>query len=482
MRFEKARLLARHLWHTIFRSRTVFGLFLLVGFVAVYTAWVEWATFRQQRTIQRHYQQEARRDWLNNPDKHPHRMAHYGHYAFRPRSPLSLFDTGMDRFLGNAVYLEAHKQNTVNFSEAGFSTGLLRFGDISLAMLLQVLLPLLIFFLGAGSVAADRENGTLKLLLSQGISGLDVLVGKSLGLFAVSLMLFGPLLLLAAGLWLAALPGVPTGDEALRFGLLILFYGLYLVLFCVVTVLVSASSRTTKIALVSLIGIWLMSTIVLPRASQALGSYVYRLPSKTQFQTAIQADISQEGDSHNPDDPHYRALKDSLLRAYEVESVEQLPFNYSGYVMAEGEKISADIYNRHYNNLLDRFEQQNQFARVVSFLDPYLALKNLSMALSGTDFSRYVDFQQQAETYRYALAQKMNDLQISYVSNKKLGPTEKAYSIDRKYWQEVPDFVYRPSAVFPVLRGEWVSLASFGGWLLLLVYGVRWAANRLTAI
>ena len=323
-------LIATHLWRTVFRSRAVWGLFLLMGFAAVYAGWSGWTRFRQQQATQAHYQQEARRDWLSNPDKHPHRMAHYGNFAFRTRSPLSLFDGGMDSFLGNAVYLEAHKQNTVNFSEAGFSTGLLRFGDLGLAMLLQVLVPLLIFFLGAGSVATDRENGTLKLLLSQGVGWSALLVGKMAGLFAVVLTLYGPLLVVAGGLWLAAQNGAPTADEVIRLGLLAGFYALYLALFCGLAVLVSAWSRTTKTALVSLIGIWLMLTIVLPRALQALGSSVYALPSKTQFQTGIQADISKEGDSHNPNDPHYKALKDSLLTAYGVDSVAQLPFNYGG--------------------------------------------------------------------------------------------------------------------------------------------------------
>ncbi|CCH55101.1 ABC-2 type transport system permease protein [Fibrisoma limi BUZ 3] len=482
MHLNTQRLLARHVWHTVFRNRAVFWLFGLVGLVAGYAAWSGWTTFRQQKASQHYYQQEARRDWLSNPDKHPHRMAHYGHFAFRRPSPLSLFDPGMDRFLGNAIYLEAHKQNTVNFSEAGFSTGLMRFGDLSIAMLLQLLLPLLIFFLGAGSIAADRENGTLRLLLSQGVSWTNLLLGNSLGLFMVGLTLLAPLLVVAAVLWLMAQSGAPSVDEVIRFGLLIGFYGLYLALCCVVAVLVSAWSRTTKTALVSLIGLWLMTTIVLPRASQALGTYVYGLPSKTEFQTAIQADISKEGDSHNPDDPHYKSLKDSLITAYGVKTTDELPFNYSGYVMAEGEEISAAIYNQHYNTLLERFRQQNQFARATAFLNPYLALKNLSMALAGTDFLSYVDFQQQAETYRYELAQKMNELQMHHIPNKKLGPTEKAYSIDRKYWQDVPDFTDRPLSVGQVLPAEWVSVVAFGAWLLLLTFLVHRAAHRLTAV
>lgn len=476
------QLLAKHLWHTVFRNRAVWGLFLVMGLAALYAGWSGWTRLRQQQATQATYQKQARRDWLSNPDKHPHRMAHYGNFAFRTRSPLSLFDGGMDSFLGNALYLEAHKQNTVNFSEAGFSTGLLRFGDLGLAMLLQVLLPLLIFFLGAGSVATDRENGTLKLLLSQGVSWRALLLGKSAGLFAVSLTLYVPLLLLAGGLWLAAQNGVSTAEETIRFGLLAGFYTLYLALFCGLAVLVSAWSRNTKTALVLLIGIWLMLTIVLPRALQALGSSVYALPSKTEFQAAIQADISQEGDSHNPNDPHYKALKDSVLTAYGVASMERLPFNYEGFQMSEGEKISATIYNEHYQKLLATFDRQNQFARAMAFLNPYLAIRNLSMALSGTDFSGYVDFQQQAEAYRYGMAQKMNELQMHLINANATGPTDGPAIIDRHHWADLPDFQYQSQPVSAVLGGEWLSMAAFGFWLVLLTFFIRRAAARLTAV
>ena len=59
------------------------------------------------------------------------------------------------------------------------------------------------------------------------------------------------------------------------------------------------------------------------------------------------------------------------------------------------------------------------FLRAVSFLNPYIAIKNVSMGLSNTDYDSYIDFQKQAEDYRYNMAQKMNALQVKYISNKK---------------------------------------------------------------
>lgn len=480
MRIEQ--LIAKHIWKATFQNRAVVGLLLGIGLLLGYAAITGWATFRTQNDIRARYQQQARQDWLNNPDKHPHRMAHYGHFAFRPKSPLSLFDFGMESFLGSTVYLEAHKQNAVNFSEAGFSTGLLRFGEISLAMVLQVLLPLLIFFLGFGTIAADRENGTLKIILSQGISWQQLMVGKSVGLMAVTMTLFIPAMGVTTLLWAVAQGGQITADETARLLLLVLAYATYLTIFCVLPVLVSAVSRTAKTALVSLIGLWLLLTIVLPRASQALGSYLYPAPSKGQFFADIQADVLKEGDSHNANDPHYKAIKDSLLATYRINSVAQLPFNYSGFVMAEGERISAGIYNQHLARLLTVYDQQNSFSKATAFVNPFMAIKNGSMAMSGTDYASYVDFQHQAEQYRYDMAQKMNALQMEFISNQKPGPADKPAQIDHKHWEEIPQFVYQSPGIGLVLREEWLSLLVLACWLIGLGVVIRVLSNTLTPL
>lgn len=68
------------------------------------------------------------------------------------------------------MFLEAHRQNTINFSEASFSTGLIRFGEISVAMVLQTVLPLAIVFLGFGDEAQAIEGASLSPLTANQIS------------------------------------------------------------------------------------------------------------------------------------------------------------------------------------------------------------------------------------------------------------------------------------------------------------------------
>ncbi|HEX8575443.1 MAG TPA: DUF3526 domain-containing protein [Flavobacterium sp.] len=482
MSSEAIILIARHFKNAALKNKAVVAITLFIGILLIYAAFSGWANYVGQNDISIKYQEQAQRDWESNPDKHPHRMAHYGQFAFRTKAPLSIFEFGMEPFFGNSIYLEAHKQNTANFSQAGFSNSILRFGEISIAMIVQVILPLLIFFLGYGSIASERENGTLKLLLSQGLSRKELITGKSVGLIWVILILFLPVMVLITFAWIFLQDFKITFDETIRLCLFIIIHCIYLVFFCITAVLVSAFSKTSKTALITLIGLWLVFIIVLPRGSQALGVFLYQAPSKIKFNTAVEKDIVNAGDSHNPDDPHFKKLKDSLLTAHKVSSTEELPFNYSGFIMAEGEKISAGIYNKHLEKVLDIYDKQNSFSKAVAFINPYMAVKNLSMAIADTDHASYVDFQQQAETYRYNMAQKLNALQIKHISNKKLAPTDKPYKIDKKHWAEIKPFEYKPRRIAVVLKNEIISITAITFWILLLFFMIRKVSRTLKVV
>lgn len=482
MRIPIIRLIARQLRQSAFANKGVFILTIIIGLLLLYAAVTGWLNVEHQADMRHDSQQEARHDWLGNPDKHPHRMAHYGHFAFRPRPSLSFFDFGMENFMGSTIFLEAHKQNATNFSEAGFSTGLLRFGELSIAMILQVLVPLLICFLGFNAIATERENGTLKVLFSQGVSWQELIAGKTLGIVSVVLVLYLPVMVVSIGLWLFLIHFQITADEVIRLLSITGIYFLYFVIYSLIAVLVSAWSQTARAALVRLIGIWLLFTTVLPRATQSAGSWLHPAPSTTAFHAAIEEDILKEGDSHNPNDVHYKAIKDSVLKAHGVDSVQQLPFNYSGFIMAEGEKISANLYNQHMDQLLQTYARQNSLAHLAAFVNPFMAVKYSSMAVTGTDYHSYIHFQQQAEHYRYGLAQKMNALQMQYISNYKPKPGEPPASISRSHWASLPEFNYQPVALSAALGQESISLVAIAGWLLLLVWIAHASTKKLKAI
>ena len=109
-------------------------------------------------------------------------------------------------------------------------------------------------------------------------------------------------------------------------------------------------------------------------------------------------------------------------------------------------------------------------------------MKNLSMGLSNTDYDSYIDFQKQAEAYRYEMAQKMNGLQIKYISNKKPGPKDKSLIIGKEHWADVQEFHYEPKGILEVLKSEIISVISIFLWICLLFIFIKIAAKNLKAI
>ncbi|UOB18635.1 ABC transporter permease [Abyssalbus ytuae] len=476
-------LFAKNFWRNAFKSAIIYVMFVIFVLLTVYAAVSGAKNYEQQNTIRIEHQQKARESWEANPDKHPHRMAHFGTFAFRLKHPLSMFDYGIESFTGNAVFLEAHKQNSVNFSDASFSTGMLRFGELSMAMILQIVLPLIVFFIGFSAIVSERENGSLKILITQGASWKSILLGNSLGLFGVILIFFFPVLLITCAFLFLDKSILNSSHSWIRFVILMFSYLVFLAILSMFTIIVSASSKTSKNALLKLLGIWLVMVVLLPKTSQALGNYFFSTPSKSEFQAAIEKDVSQIGNSHNPDDPYYAKLRDSVLAAHNVERVEDLPFNYGGYVMGVGEKTSSEIYNKHYNRLVNIYQQQNSFSRFTSLLDPFISIKNLSMALSGTDYESYVDFQKQAEKYRYDLAQEMNELQMEYINPEKVSGSEgKLHVVDHEHWEEFPDFAYKFSSIKKSLSRELFAIVSLLMWVFISAILINYLTKKAKAI
>jgi ABC-2 type transport system permease protein len=77
-----------------------------------------------------------------------------------------------------AAWLEAHKQKELKYRPAQDRTAVQRFGELTAAEGFLVLLPLFIVLVTFGAFAAEREQGTLRQLLSLGVSRRDLAWGS----------------------------------------------------------------------------------------------------------------------------------------------------------------------------------------------------------------------------------------------------------------------------------------------------------------
>ena len=123
--------IARDEVRLLWRSRVaVLGvvLLLLLTLVAALTAYQRQHVIGIERAG---YQAQANAAFDAQPNRHPHRMVHFGHFVFRPISPLAAFDPGIDSFTGHALFLEGHRKNTDNFGDVRQWSMIVWFGQLS---------------------------------------------------------------------------------------------------------------------------------------------------------------------------------------------------------------------------------------------------------------------------------------------------------------------------------------------------------------
>lgn len=462
-------LIARDEWRLLARNRAgLIATFLLVllALVAAFTSFERQAAIETERA---RYQASTDETFTAQPDRHPHRMVHYGQFVFRPLAPLAFFDAGVDAFTGNTIFLEGHRQNSANFAEARQSSLLLRFGQLTPAFVLQTLAPLLLIFLGFASVAREKERGTLRLMLAQGVGGRSLLGGKLLGHAAIALGIGLP-----AFVVLVAFAATGSAEWA-TVGLMIAAYSVWLLLWAFLAVVVSALAARPRDALALLAGLWMVTVILLPRALPEAAAAQTKLASKIESEIALHRDLLAVGDSHDPDDPYFNDFREQVLAEYGVATVEELPVQYAGLVSMEGERLTTRIHAASAARQQARETDQNAFVHRFAALSPLIAIRQLSMALAGSDPAAHHDFLDQAEAFRYAFVQRLNRMQVELLPA--IGGEDPRISADN--WQNVPRFRYtRPDPLEAPGRLVWPFAVLFG-WLVALGALALVAAQRI---
>jgi len=465
--------IAREEWRSLLRDRAaVFGLLLLT--VLTLLAALNAHEYRRNADAERaRYQARANHEFQAQPDRHPHRVVHFGHFLFRPLNPLAAFDGGIDGYTGHTLFLEGHRQNSANFGDVRQNSLLLRFGQMSPAFVLQVLAPLLLVFFGHAGVARERESGTLRVLLAQGVPSRQLVLGKLLALSGFAGLALLPSLL-ALG-WLAA-----SGEAPWPLVLLLgAGYAGWLLLWALIVVLVSTLANRGRDALLALLAVWTLCVILLPRWVPDMANTAVALSTRYEDGIHVQRDYLALGNPHDPKDPAFSAFRDGLFRKYGVTRIEDLPVNYKGLVGMEGERRSTELFNQYAAASFERQQRQNAIVDGFGWLSFTLALRRLSMAASGTDLATYQDFLDQGERYRYGLVQGLNRIQSEKLRFSDDTNPNKENRVSRSHWEAFPEFRYQPAALSVTLQRAAPAGVVLLAWLAALAVLAWQVAGRL---
>ncbi|WP_444995346.1 ABC transporter permease [Aliikangiella sp. IMCC44359] len=453
-------------------SVLIIGIILTLSSVIV-TAFKMHELNNQRQTMQN----TAEQTFMEQPDRHPHRMVHYGHYAFRTPSPLSVLDPGVDAYTGNSIFLEGHRQNSATFAEQKHSTGLTKLGSLSPAFIVQVIAPLLLILIGYSSMSRESESQTLSFLFAQGTSIFTLLIGKGLALFFVVCLIVFPLTI-------SALFAVFQGESPIIAASFLLAYILYLSVWVLFILFFSTVFTKKNESFTALTFAWILFCIVMPRVASTTASVSVPSAGKLETDFAVIAELRKLGDGHNANDPAFAKLKTSLLQKYNVDSVKELPINFRGVVASASEAKLSSVLNQFAEQRMQQELQQTQIARLFGWLSPKVAIRSLSMLSAGTSIETHHRFMRETEDLRFRFVQSLNKAHIeklSYIDdinrNKGKEGNQKA-RINATNWQMIQGFNFTIDDATTRLSRSTIAFMQLLFWIVILSMLIRIMGRR----
>jgi hypothetical protein len=324
--------------------------------------------------------------------------------VYWPPVPTSVFGTGFEE--SHPRHLVVGK-NSVEYGaplDVQSSAGL--FGSIDYLFVVQFIFSLFAILLSFDAITREKEQGTLRTILSNPLGRAKLATGKLLGGYItlaiplITAFLLGVVILALAGL------NVFGGDFFVRTGWILASSLLFIAVFFLLGLLVSSLVASSYSALVLSLAFWLIAAMVLPRAATLAAQLWHPVKSrqvtwleKVAAQNAIELDKGralQEAqekssvvnkDGQKVDGENWQNERDSIANPYEERMAQTI------------QKIEED-YRR-------RKAEQQRFGLSLARFSPAGAFASFTTEMAGTGIQAADRFVTEADRYRGILQKEL---------------------------------------------------------------------------
>ena len=332
-----------------------------------------------------------------------------------PPEPLSIFGRGIGDQVGNRVkiWLGDKPMMAAGKTEAGDNPFLASFFSFDFVDIAAIIFSLLALIFSYDAFTREKEDGTLKLQISNSLGRSTCLAGKILGILVTLLPILAFSFLLSAVLVLfshnISFSAVAWGRIALLF-VASLFY---LAVFVFIGLLVSSRSRTSVTSLVLCLFLWVFFVFLVPNVSANFAESFVRVESRDNLDRVL-SDIDKElGEKTNQ---AFKAQgipegwrcwwcsngEDGYMETYGNARQEFELFRRRAMISEPLRVAYADKRWAVQKAYLDSLARQARAAEALSMISPTGIFRTIASAVCATDLRSYESRMDLTRQYREA--------------------------------------------------------------------------------
>lgn len=192
-------------------------------------------------------------------------LAREGIRVARVPDRLMIFDLGISSAVGGKSVVKIANRPRSEGSRYNADPVLAAFGELDLTFIVSIILSLFALLYSYSLISGERELGTLRMVVANGVKRSSIITGKVLGAyFSLAMTFLIPLIAGLAILMIFADFSFSAG-EWLRIGLMLLMTLFYLFVFVVIGAAISALTRRSSISFLLALTVWVFSVAIIPR-------------------------------------------------------------------------------------------------------------------------------------------------------------------------------------------------------------------------
>ncbi|MFC4698992.1 DUF3526 domain-containing protein [Glaciecola siphonariae] len=440
---------------------------LLITIVALATSYSSTKRIENERN---QLNQQDSSLWLEQGSVNPHMAAHFGRYITKPLSPLTFFEPGLTQQLGTVARLEAHKQQAPQYRPAEGGSAILHLGQFTPAMAFQLLLPLIIILASFNAFSGLHANALIRQEVASGIKPSQLVFGRFISIVIAVFFICLPI-----SISLMVLSSFASLDAVMSSTTILFAYFVYFGIWVAISLGVSALCRQSRNSLTVLLSFWFICCFIVPRFSADVSEYLHPTPTAPEFKSMVKKALQGGPSGHNSSDERLAEYRQAVLEQYGVENIEDLPVNWDGLALQEGERIATQIGNNYYDELWQTYRQQALTRSIFTIISPLIAMQQWSSGIASTDVESHIHFSEAIEGFRFSFVSVLNN----DIANNAAKQSAWDYQAAPELLQEVQSFTYAERAISERLHLHWTSLILLITWLVIALMFASLASKRL---
>jgi len=335
----------------------------------------------------------------------------------KPPEVLSILNLGVTNRLGNSVLMSLRQIPSAEKKYAQENPLLNIFTSLDLTLIYKIVISLLAMLFAFDAISGEKERGTLKLLLAQGVSRFKVILGKYFGNMMTLLASFLISLFMAFLIILLHFPNLKTVDwmRILLFAVLTLFY---MSLFFLFGLLISALTKKASHSLIFCLFVWIFFVIIIPNLSTYLATVIKPVPPEKTFEVQVNELYSQTQEKLRIWSENNRAAirmsgsMDSTDGQYVLRRADLVTIEHFKKLIAFSEPLYRERTDKIWavkQNFYMQLRDQEKLATRLNRISPTGLFQEVSEMVARTDIANYERFIQQAALFREAVFNCLED-------------------------------------------------------------------------